>query len=389
MINSDNLDLINSMKNSGKTAMEYDMAKYRLISDALGIALWDMDIVDGDPVNPNNRFIWSHKFRAMLGFEDDNDFPNILSSWSERLHPDDKERVLSAFEAHLADKSGKTPYDVTYRLCLKNDSYRYFHAHGVTLRNDGGALMVAGTLKDVHDTVVAQEALKNRVEFLSAISHDIRIDMNTIIGMTTIARKTADTKRKDNALAKVENAAKHLLGIISDALNMSAAEVKKMLRERGGKSLLSSEIVLANEDNSVEGTGEFSGKKILLVEDLEVNREVLIQLLGGSGLVIDAAQNGREAFETIKANPQAYDLVFMDLQMPEMDGLEATRLIRQFLTGNNHKRVPIVAMTGNVFKEDIENCINAGMDDHIGKPVDIDTVLMKLRTYLHVKTSGG
>ncbi|MCL2009981.1 MAG: ATP-binding protein [Synergistaceae bacterium] len=127
--------------------------------------------------------------------------------------------------------------------------------------------------------------------------------------------------------------------------------------------------------------GEFACKKLLLVEDIELNREILISLLEDTGLAIDVAENGREALDMVAADYGKYDMVFMDIQMPEMDGLEATRRIRA-LPAAGEERLPIVALTANVFKEDIDNCLAAGMDDHVGKPVDIDIVFEKLRKYL-------
>ena len=126
---------------------------------------------------------------------------------------------------------------------------------------------------------------------------------------------------------------------------------------------------------------KFEGKKLLLAEDIEINREILISLLDGLGLIIDTAENGKEALEKVKNNSGAYDLVLMDMQMPEIDGLEATRRIRA-LDMERSKTIPIIAMTANVFKDDIENCLAAGMDDHIGKPLDLTLVLEKLRKYL-------
>jgi CheY-like chemotaxis protein len=128
-------------------------------------------------------------------------------------------------------------------------------------------------------------------------------------------------------------------------------------------------------------SGEFKGKRILLAEDIEINREILMALLEGTGLIIDCVENGEEAVEAIASNPNKYHLIFMDLQMPKMDGLEATRLIR-LLPGHDKKMLPIIAMTANVFKEDVEACLEVGMDGHIGKPIDIDTVMENLRTYL-------
>ena len=129
--------------------------------------------------------------------------------------------------------------------------------------------------------------------------------------------------------------------------------------------------------------GRFEGTKLLLVEDIEINREILIALLEGTGIDIDCAENGQEALDMIEAAPDKYDIVFMDVQMPKMDGLEATRHIRA-LPALQNGRLPIIAMTANVFKDDIEACFEAGMDDHIGKPLDIDRVMEKLRKYLKV-----
>ena len=140
--------------------------------------------------------------------------------------------------------------------------------------------------------------------------------------------------------------------------------------------------------------GEFKRKKLLVAEDIEINREILIALLEDSGLVIDCAENGQEAVDMIAANPGKYDVVFMDLQMPQMDGFEATRRIRALekefsasadSDGRILRRLPIIAMTANVFKDDIEACLAAGMDDHLGKPLDIDKVLEKLRKHLGKK----
>jgi len=129
---------------------------------------------------------------------------------------------------------------------------------------------------------------------------------------------------------------------------------------------------------------DLNGCRILLAEDVEINREILIASMENTGVEIDCAENGVEALRLLSDNPEKYDLVFMDVQMPEMDGFEATRRIRR--SGN---KIPVIAMTANVFKEDIEHCLAAGMDDHIGKPLNMDNVLEKIRAYRGKKSKAA
>jgi len=130
--------------------------------------------------------------------------------------------------------------------------------------------------------------------------------------------------------------------------------------------------------------GNFKDYCILLAEDMEINREIVQALLEPTMVKIETAVNGREAVELFKKNHDRYDMIFMDLQMPEVDGLEATRRIRA-LDIPRAKTIPIIAMTANVFIEDIENCLAAGMNDHVGKPLDLGEVLKKLQKYLKGK----
>ena len=135
-----------------------------------------------------------------------------------------------------------------------------------------------------------------------------------------------------------------------------------------------------DEDASVEYES-YVGSRILLAEDMELNREIVLALLEPTGLAVDCAENGIEAVRMFSAAPERYDMIFMDIHMPQMDGYEATQRIRT-LAVPWAKQVPIVAMTANVFREDIEKCLAVGMNDHVGKPLDLNDVLEKLRRYL-------
>jgi len=125
----------------------------------------------------------------------------------------------------------------------------------------------------------------------------------------------------------------------------------------------------------------FSGKYVLLADDVDINLEIVVSLLESTNIMIDTAKSGKEAIDAYKANPERYDLILMDIQMPEIDGLQATEVIRN-LDFSNSATIPIIAMTANVFKEDIEKCLAAGMNGHLGKPIVIDDVLRLLAHYL-------
>ncbi|MDL2263631.1 response regulator [Synergistaceae bacterium OttesenSCG-928-I11] len=135
------------------------------------------------------------------------------------------------------------------------------------------------------------------------------------------------------------------------------------------------------EPSAADDASRYAGKNILLAEDIEVNREIVISLLEHTGAAIDCAENGREAFEMFREKQTDYDMILMDIHMPEMDGYEATRRIRNLETPKA-RAVPIVAMTANVFREDIERCLAAGMNEHISKPIDPAELYSKLRLVL-------
>jgi CheY-like chemotaxis protein len=393
----------------------------------------------------------------------------------------------------------------------------------------------------------AVRANRAKSDFLANMSHEIRTPMNAIIGMTAIARDAGDSSKKDESLAKIDEASKHLLGVINDILDMSKIEANKfdlspvrfrfseMLDKVGVvnnfriaqkrqtfitrvsedmpdafigddqriaqviTNLISNAVKftpeggditfsagLVSDDNelctvSVEvtdtgiglseeqisrlfnsfeqadsntsrqfgGTGlglaisknivemmggemwvssepgkgatfgftiklerapadadgdapagadgaarahgdaeaddesdtDFSGFRAILAEDIEINREIVLAYLEPTSLAIDCAETGAGALELFSDAPEKYDVIIMDIQMPEMDGYEATRRIRA-LDAPNAKTVPIIAMSANVFREDIEQCMAAGMNDHIGKPIEVKDMTAKLSKYL-------
>jgi CheY-like chemotaxis protein len=124
---------------------------------------------------------------------------------------------------------------------------------------------------------------------------------------------------------------------------------------------------------------DLTGHVILLAEDIEVNREIVLEVLMPTGITVLEAENGEMAVSMFEKNN--IELILMDIQMPGIDGYEATRRIRT-MSYKNSKTIPIIAMTANVFKEDIDLCIAAGMNEHLGKPIDFSQLLGVLKKYL-------
>jgi len=193
---------------------------------------------------------------------------------------------------------------------------------------------------------------------------------------------------------KEKNGEKTYIALITGA---ERSEIERKALEIGVNKILHKPIFPSNivdEVNAFIGIEEpeieeiiedpvscFNGYRILLAEDIEINREIVLALLKPTELMIDCAENGVEAVRMFRNAPKLYDMIFMDVQMPEMDGYEATRRIRA-LGIPEADNIPIIAMTANVYREDVEKCLEVGMDHHIGKPLSFDEIIKILHIYL-------
>lgn len=148
------------------------MLRFQLTLETIHDALWDMEVVAGDPVNPQNKVWWSPQFLRVLGFDGGEEFPRELSSWASRLHPDDQPRTVSAFAAYMTDHKADTPLELTYRLKLKNGNYHWFRARGLAQRDAGGTpLRVMGSLVDIQG-----EHEESELQRAQALQHEVLQD---------------------------------------------------------------------------------------------------------------------------------------------------------------------------------------------------------------------
>ena len=215
------------------------------IHEMLGSGKWTMDF---DEAGVMKRVSWSDEFRRMLGYQGKDDFPDVLESWSDLLHPEDKDRVLKEFNETISDYTGQKTYDVEYRLLTKNRGYRWYRAVGKpTRRPDGSPITYVGMFIDITGQKEmmqelaqqrkslsialeeANQANKAKTAFLSNMSHEIRTPMNAIIGLDRIALSDpgiSETTREH--LEKIGLSAQHLLSIINDILDMSRIESGRM-----------------------------------------------------------------------------------------------------------------------------------------------------------------
>ncbi|AYF88836.1 methyl-accepting chemotaxis protein [Pseudomonas sp. JS3066] len=157
----------------------------------LNDGLWDLQVVAGDPTNPNNAIWWSSQFRRLLGFETAEEFPDIFESWSSRLHPEDRQRSLEAFLAHISDRTGKTAFDITYRLKRKSGDYHWFRARGQTRRTaDGTPLRVVGALTDIHASYEEHELRKTQEQQHKLIQENLARLTSIVATIQGIANQT-------------------------------------------------------------------------------------------------------------------------------------------------------------------------------------------------------
>ena len=209
---------------------------------------------------------------------------------------------------------------------------------------------------------IAEEANQSKSRFLSNMSHDMRTPMNAIVGFTTLLdNESKNSEKVQEYTKKIAFSSQHLLGLINDVLDMSKIEAGKM------KLTLEEE----NMDGIIENIDALVRTQMVLRRQ---KFEIIVELLKMEGAECTVCENGQLAVETFTASEEnAINLLLMDVQMPVMNGYEATKAI----PSSGHpmaETIPIIAMTANAFVEDIHDALDAGMNAHVAKPVDMQVL---------------
>ena len=213
------IDITEQTEQSKK--LEVETQRHDAIDSTLSEGSWSMNVVGRDPGNPNNAFWWSQQFRRLLGYQDENDFPNVLNSWSDSLHPEDKQAALDAFNSHVNDYTDATPFDLEYRLRRKDGVYRWFHAIGRTVReSDGTPIVVAGSILDITDSkknkqieTQMRESVNNLTQALSEMT--TTVDQATK-DMTGVADKQAEIVKSTDIINESVEASLQIIDIIQN-----------------------------------------------------------------------------------------------------------------------------------------------------------------------------
>lgn len=221
--------------------------------------------------------------------------------------------------------------------------------------------------KKAKDETLVKES--EYLTLLTQLSHDMRTPMNSVLGLTTLMESTPLSNEQQDYLLSIKRSSEDLIDALDETLRTAGITHAEQETQAPKKAPYTYSGKLSPE------FAEHFPLKILIAEDDEMNRQLALMLLKRLGYEADCAGNGKEVLEIVSETK--YDLILMDVQMPEMDGLEATRMIRLCLT----EQPVIIAMTANAMDGDRDACLKAGMEDYLSKPVNVEELMQALETW--------
>lgn len=352
----------------------------------------------------------------MEGFS--NCFSDELSEMHKLLiHPDDIESFKKSIsKQYVTDMLRKhESFVCNYRMLLgdqmKHYQTRFVRALDFETSNNfiAGIHCVEPYYKDIErqqkelestiDTIRSNQ--DERDNLIIQLSHDIRTPLNSIMGFLNLAKDSSKGEDKDYYLRMATEACENMTLVLNNVIDLVSPKGDNVIIKKQDwaiKKLLNQVISSTNDmakkvgldsigkkeepEESKPSRTKLEGKRILLVEDTEANAMVTGAFLKDWGVEMMRAHDGVEALEMMEKSPlKGFDLVLMDIQMPEMDGYEATKRIRK-LPNKTCSKVPIIALTASVFDSEKEEALNAGMNDHICKPFTPKQLYDKIVSYV-------
>ncbi|MEX5285897.1 methyl-accepting chemotaxis protein [Selenomonas sputigena] len=268
-----------------------------------------MRVVGDDPTNPNNEFWWSDRFRHLLGFHDTTDFPNRLNSWADRLHEEDKARTLKAFQDHIMDYSGRTPFDLEYRLKTKAGEYLWFHAVGKTIRKpDGTPVLVAGAIEDITLQKTGKEQfykefgsmLDGLYKSIDEITHSVNETSERTEEISTVQEEI--TKAAEDTKERTENTLKltELIMNISKQTNLLALNAS-IEAARAGDAGRGFSVVAEEVRKLADSSQEAVGKIVDALATMEKSANNIMEKIASINLLIEnQATNMKEITASVE-----------------------------------------------------------------------------------------
>ncbi len=241
------------------------------------------------------------------------------------------------------------------------------------------------TVNDLFEACSA-DARPSRLMQIFEMSHDLRTPLHIILGCADMAQMNKDDPELlTRYLASIRISGEYLLDMINrvmlatdqDKDRLSAKQFPASINELG-------EFLRTHEHtpDTITGRYDLSGKRILIAEDIELNREIVREILKRAGAETESAENGQVCLDMVRTAPSGhFDLILMDIMMPVMDGLEATRRIRG-LRDPEKSSIPVIALSANVYEKDRAAALEAGMSDFADKPVFSDRLLAVIQNNL-------
>lgn len=296
-------------------ALDAYVKRYDLIERVLDEAPWDMQMDQSSTDFSLNTWWFSDQFRHVLGYSNEQDFPNKMTSWSDKLHPDDVERTFAAFAKHLEDFSGRTPFSEEYRLRLKNGDYIWFQANGETQRDASGRpIRVAGTIRNIQHLKLKEiniQETSSRMEELAMSINEMVNGVNEIAmqaqQLATSQEKTTESATHAKTLAEETHEVTSFIKGIADQTNLlglnAAIEAARAGEHGKGFGVVADE-VRKLADNSAQATGNIENslhemkqaidlimQQMNILNDLAQAQAALAQQVNASVEEIDAMSN--------------------------------------------------------------------------------------------------